>query len=372
MRIDPEKLKANIENLYARDLSTATLFGCACFVAQDGKTLYRGFHGRTSPDGGPVTDKTLFRLASMTKPVLTVAALILVDRGLLSLSDPVKKYLPVFENTRLKGMDGSDLGPVKTDVTVLNLLTHTSGIGDIDPVRPFEKDTLDTIESYVNFIGGKVYFEPFSMQSYSGTANFDVLAAVIQKITGETLESFIRREIFDPLGMTDATFVPSPDQWSRLIKMHTREDGKNAVSPTPDGCLYENFPATHMAGGAGLAATLDDYARFAAMLVNYGAYDGGRILKEATVKDMATPHYDAPILSDSGDRWGLGVRVVTDDRGPLAAGSFGWCGAYGTNFWVDPENRVAAVFMKNSRVDGGFGCDSNVRFERAVSDAFIK
>ena len=138
----------------------------------------------------------------------------------------------------------------------------------------------------------------------------------------------------------------------------------------PEGCVFENYPCTHYLGGAGLVSSLSDYGSFAKMLLNQGETENGRILKSSTFNQLCTPQVSKEIMPWQ-ERWGLGVRVITEDSYPhLPKGTFGWSGAYGSHFWIDPINKIAAVFMKNSKYDGGAGNQSARNFEEAVYSSF--
>lgn len=368
-KIDLEKLERNIGEVARYDLDRHNICGSSYCIWQ-GDTVFTRHFGHISPGGEPVGEDTLFRLASMTKPVTAAAALLLVDRGLLSLSDPVKKYRPEFGDIHVVTPEGKDLGVTRTDVTIRHLLSHTSGFGSFKPgdLTAHDRESYDTSIAY--FVGAGLDFEPMTQQWYSAFAAFDVVAAIIQQITGQDYESFLRQELFDPCGMTDTTFLPTTEQWSRIIPMHARVNEQDAVDEMEPGCVFEGFPAAHMVAGAGLIASLADYARFARMLCRGGMTESGRVLSEAAVSLMAQAHVPEAVMPGS-QKWGLGVRVITgEDYGALPVGSFGWSGAYGTHFWVDPADDLCAVFMKNSRFDGGAGNQSACRFEWAVHDSF--
>jgi CubicO group peptidase (beta-lactamase class C family) len=171
--------------------------------------------------------------------------------------------------------------------------------------------------------------------------------------------------------MTNTTFVPSEEQWKNLIQMHDRVDGKSVVAPWKENCIFEDFPCTHFLGGAGLVSTLEDYLKFATMLLNRGMTSEKRLISEKTFSLMEIPHVSEKIMPGN-ERWGLGVRViVSEEYHDLPVGAFGWSGAYGTHFWIDPENRIAAVYMKNSEIDSGAANESARKFEAALKDALI-
>ncbi|MBO5060471.1 MAG: beta-lactamase family protein [Clostridia bacterium] len=371
-QINRQLLKSNIEKIAQFDLAENNVFGASYIVRQVGEVVYKNHFGITDIVSNiAVTDDTMFRLASMTKPVTAMAVLMLIDRGILSLFDPVKKYLPKFENIHIISADGADLGETKTDVTILHLLTHTSGFGSIKACKMTSEDKK-TIHNTVDcFIGAGLDFEPFTQQAYSAFAAFDVLGAIIEKLTGEDYEEFLQREIFLPCNMKDTTFMPSDSQWKRMITMHNKSEGKSCVGKTEENCVFEDFPCSHKLAGAGLASTLTDYSRFAEMLLNKGKTNKTQIVSEETFNLLCVPHVPSDIMPGN-QRWGLSVRVITDDTyGTLPVGAYGWSGAYGSHFWIDPKNKITAVFMKNSGFDGGAGNKSACRFEKAVHDALM-
>ena len=374
-KLDKKILRKNIEKAAMYDLEENNIFGTAYAVYQDGEELFKGCFGVTSPDGEDVREDTIFRLASMTKPITAVAALILIERGLISLDDPVTKYIPEFEGIHITEVNEKneliDKGEAKNIIYIRNLLSHTSGIGTLVLDGFMTDEDRRTIENMISFYARTgIGFEPMSQQQYSGVGAFDVMTAIIERVTGEDYLTFLKREIFMPCNMSDTTFMPDESRRKRMITMHNKVDGKNAVGETFEGCVFQNFPMTHFLGGAGLVSTLNDYIKFALMLQNKGVSEGGRIVSEDTFALLTQINVTDEIMPGN-EKWGLGVRVITDSSYPsLDVGTYGWSGAYGTHFWIDPENKVTAVFMKNSRFDGGAANKSAVRFEEAVYASF--
>ena len=370
--IDQNTLKERIESRSADDISSGRVGGIALAVRQNGNVVYENFFGSASmTENKPITKNTVFRIASMTKPITAVASLILIEKGLLSLDDPVEKYFPFFKELPIVRLDGDRLvncGYAKKKPTVLNILNHTSGIGggaigaaQASAMSKDEKADLYKAIEYYSRAG--IQFEPGSEVLYSGTASFSVLTAIIEKITDMKYGDFLKENIFDPLGMTDTTFTPSPDQWTRMIDMHDYADGKGFLGHSYDGCVFEDYPTSHQLGGAGLVSTLDDYSKFAEMLLN----NGGSIISPESVKLMSTPLVPYAIQKRN-KRWGLAVKAVTDESyQSLPLGAYGWSGAYGTHFWVDPENKITAVYMKNSQYDGGGSSVTGENFEWDVT-----
>ena len=370
--LDPDILRRRIEARSADDIGSERVGGIALSVHQNGATVYESFFGSASMNGlKQITKNTVFRIASMTKPITSVAALILMEKGLLELNDPIERFLPFFKDLPIVKLDGDKLvkvGYAKGKPTVLNLLTHTSGIGggavgaaQNRAMSVSQKADLNKAVEYYSRAG--IQFEPFSEVLYSGTASFAVLTAIIERISDMSYEEFLNKNIFKPLGMTDTTFVPSPEQWERMIDMHDYDGKKGFLGHTYDGCVFEDFPTSHPLGGAGLVSTLDDYSRFAEMLLG----EGKGIISPDSVRLMSTPHVPYSI-QQRNKRWGLAVKVVTDKSyESLPLGAYGWSGAYGTHFWVDPENRITAVYMKNSQYDGGGSSVTGENFEWDVT-----
>ncbi len=369
MRIlNKELLKTNIEKRINADIASGRVGGASVIVRQNGKLAYKNCFG------ADVTEDTIFRLASMTKPITTVAVLMLIEQGRLCLNDTVEKYLPQFKDMHIVKSNECgelvDMGSAQTKPSVLHLLSHTSGIGsgvvgNIQSGKMTDDDRA-TVSNTIEFFANQgLAFNPFSAQAYSGTAAFDVLVAIIEKITGENYNDFLKKNIFEPLNMYDTTFVPSKSQWGRLITMHNYKDGKSSIGHTNENCVFENYPCTHYLGGAGLISTINDYSNFAEMLLN----NGGQIVSEKMIKLMKTPQVPPEIMGGTW-RWGLGVRVVTSEAyGYLPVGAYGWSGAYGGHFWIDPVNNITAVYMKNSRYDGGSGAKTAYNFEMDVNNA---
>ena len=375
--LNKELLKTNIEAAAEYDFHNHKVFGSAYCVMQEDTVIYKNCFGTTSADNADaVTENTLFRLASMTKPITAIATLILVDRGQLSLSDKVIDYLPEIKNVHITQISDNneiiDFGEAQNDITICHLLTHTSGIGSdaakSQKMTDEDKKSIDNTIKFFSEIG--LDFEPGTKQQYSGIGAFDVLAKIIENITKTDYLHFLQQEIFEPCEMVNTTFIPTREQWKQIIAMHNKVDGNNRVAKMKENCIFIDYPCTHYLGGAGLVSTLSDYLKFAKMLLNNGKTPKKHILSEETFRLLHTPFVSEEIMP-SYERWGLGVRViVTEECKTLPVGAFGWSGAYGSHFWIDPTNKVVAVFMKNSFFDGGSGNESARNFEKAVNDSF--
>ncbi len=367
-------LQQNIQEMAEYDLEQQKVFGSCYSVIQSGEEVYKKHFGYTSIDKKIAeNDNTLYRLASMTKPITTVATLILIDRGLLSLDTKLSDYIPEFKDVHIKQVkDGQlvSLGQSKTPLTIYHLLTHSAGIGGDSSKDKFinveSKTTAHDMALLMARIG--LDYEPGTDQRYSGTGSFCVLGYILEQVCQMSLQEFYTKEIFEPLGMNDTTFIPTEEQWSRLIDMLCKVDDKPAVAQMNENCVFMNYPCTHCLAGAGLVSSLDDYVKFAKMLLNKGKVGEKQIVSSTLLEQMATPQ----VKIDDTTYWGFGVRVIADDKHPyLPKGSFGWSGAYGSHFWIDPQDQVAGVFMKNAQVDGGAGNQSSRHFEVAVRNSFV-
>jgi len=369
-KLNLQKLRSGIDSIAKIDLDEGNVFGSSYLVSQCGEIVYRKNFGYTDAESTKdVTDKTIYRLASMTKPITAIAILILCDRGIINLTDLVSEYIPEIKDIHIIDENGKDLGKPENEMIIHHLLSHTSGFGGVFPLKQSKEDK-ETVDSWVKyFIRKGLAYDPSTKQAYSATAAFDLLVKIAMKVTGEDFEAFLKREVFAPCGMKDTTFMPSKEQWSRIISMHDNKDGKNINADMIQGCVFGDFPATHMLGGAGLVSTIDDYYRFTLMLLNKGETPKARILSEEMLENMCKPWVNKELMGNRPDSWGLGVRVVTKCDHRLPQGSFGWSGAYGSHFWVDPENKITAIFMKNSKIDGGSGNNSANRFEQAVFES---
>ena len=373
--LDKNRVKENIEKRLQDDISSGRVGGASVLVKQNGEDVYRNQFGRAD-ESTPLSPNAVFRLASMTKPVTAVAIMKQKDRGLVSLDDPIDRFIPGYARMDI-AVIGEDKKPkivkrAEGKVKILHLLTHSSGIGcgavgdylNVHGDRNARVDLKGVVEEYSHY---PLSFEPYTTQAYSPVVGFDILARIVELTSGMPYNEFVEKEIFEPLGMCDTTFTPSEEQWSRAVAMHAFHDGKASFAPVDNRHIFGNFPLTYFCGGAGLASTISDYERFADMLLCEGkSREGAEILTADTVRLMRTVAVTDSIMPGN-QQWGLGMRVITAPTyGRLPMGSFGWSGAYGTHFWVDPENKVVGIYMKNSGYDGGSGALTAANFEKDV------
>ena len=373
MLLDAKRIKENIEKRIPDDVLSGRIGGASVLVKQEGEVVYQGCFGRAD-DERELTENTIFRLASMTKPITGVAVMKQVERGLVSLDDPLDKFIPEYGEMEIGRPSGDGIeivGRAQGRIKIYHLLNHTSGVGCGELGMALSK-RLSLKEDYNIADIAKAYsalpisFEPFTAQAYSGTVAFDLLARVVEITSGMPYNEFVEQEISKPLGMADTTFTPSNEQWDRMVLMHDFKDGASSFHPLQKH-TFGNFPLTYFCGGAGLVSTVSDYVKFADMLLCEGtSRDGVKILSPETVRFMRTVSVPDSIMQGN-QKWAVSMRVILEPTyGRLPVGAFGWSGAYGTHFWVDPDNRVVAVYMKNSFYDGGSGALTAANFEKDV------
>ncbi|MFF2327105.1 MULTISPECIES: serine hydrolase domain-containing protein [unclassified Streptomyces] len=321
-----------------------------------------------------VNDRSVFRLASLTKPVVAVAVLQAVEAGVLGLDDPVSRLIPSYASTAVAqgvrvswtshggGAVRPRTVPAARPVTVRDLLTHSSGLGQGPDSQGFldalsrDDDTLaERVDSYARVPGDA---QPGESAGYSPKVGFDVLGRIVEICAGTDLQSALRASVLGPLGMTDTAFVLTDEQERRLVRLYSHDGGRLRDESGCDGDqgMRSNSAGLH-SGAAGLFSTVVDMDRFARMLAGGGSLEGTRILRPSTVRAMNTERARGARELSPGREWGLGVMVgVAKDDDVRAPGAYGWSGAWGTHLVVDPRNATTLVLMVN-RADIG-GADS--------------
>lgn len=375
IQLDKKKVKEKVEKRISADVASGKVGGAQVCVKQAGKIIYENCFG-FSAENRELTPDSVFRLASMTKPVTGVAIMKQVEKGLISLDDPLEKFIPAYGEMEIGALDAEGnvviKGKAEGKIKILHLLTHTSGVACAELGTKLgsqlTKEDFTDLKSVTDAYSKlPISFEPYTAQAYSGTVGFDLLARAVELTSDMPYDEFVKKEIFDPLEMTDTTFTPSDKQWDKMVHMHNLVDGKAVFYPLSREHIFANYPLTYFCGGAGLASTVSDYMKFADMLLANGTgTNGAKILCESSVKQMRTVAVPENVMPGS-QRWGLTMRVITDDTYKrLPKNTYGWSGAYGTHFWVDPDNGVTAVYMKNSHYDGGSGASTAAKFEEDV------
>jgi CubicO group peptidase (beta-lactamase class C family) len=358
------------------------LAGVVTLVARRGRLVH--FEAQGLADVGaktPMRKDAIFRMASCSKPVTAVAVLMLMEEGKLRLDDPVSRFIPEFKNLKVaiaKPGGEVDLVPAARPITIHDLLTHTSGLGSGGAGAKATTKIMETREpgeKLADFIprlgAAPLDFQPGSQFRYSGLAGFDTLGRVVEIASGQTYDEFLRHRVFEPLGMKDTFFVVPEDRRDRLAALY---------QGTPKGLVKMDTPGflnskTYFSGAGGLYSTAEDYARFAQMLLNGGQLGGQRLLSPRTVSLMASNHVGTLFGGQlgrpaQGVGFGLSVEVVLDAVQAgwrRSNGSYGWDGAFGTIFWVDPKEQLIAVLLVQRS-----GRDVHHDFENAIMQAIVE
>ncbi len=359
---------ARIDRLLQQYVDDSRIAGAVALVLQDGKPAYERAVGWSDKEAGRrMTTDTLFRIASQTKAITSVAILSLVEEGRIDLNEPASRYIPGFAKTTVAVQNGPEVSfaPAARQITIRDLLTHTAGISyGTNPslASLYEKKGLGPAAGYGWYTADKtepicdtmerLATLPFFAQPGEAWVygyNTDVLGCIVERASGISLDQFVATRVTGPLGMKDTQFFLPPAQRDRLAAVYSSgSDG--TIRRAPDGARgqghYVDGPRRSFAGGAGLLSTARDYARFLEMIRRGGALDGVRILAPRTVELMRTNQVGT-LHSSNGLGFGLGFE--TTDRyganGMDSVGAFGWGGAYGSVYRVDPASRLVIVLM---------------------------
>jgi CubicO group peptidase (beta-lactamase class C family) len=338
--------------------------GAVVLVARQGKVAYlEAFGQRDRESRAPMRADTIFRIASQTKALVSVAVMMLQEEGRLLIGDRVGKYLPEFEKTTVAVLreGGYDVVPAKRPITIRDLLTHTAGIGyGSGPASDRWKqagiqgwyfaDRDEPIAATISRIAA-LPFDAHPGDAWVYGYGTDILGVLVERVSGVSLEEFLRSRLFVPLGMRDTHFYLPAEKASRLAVVYSENGGTLERAPEPGGMVgqgaYLTGPRKSYSGGAGLLSTAADYARFLQMLLNGGELDGVRLLSPASVRLMTVDHL-GDLSFRPGQGFGLGFSVLEDlgARGtPGSIGEFGWGGAYHSTYWVDPAEQLVVVYM---------------------------
>ncbi len=371
-------LETKVDSIIAEGIKQENLVGANVLVLHKGKEIFRKSYGYADRENQVMMqDDTIFRLYSMSKPVLSIAAMIAMEKGLIGLQDPVSKYMPEYGELKVYEADGS-IRPAKTEMTVFQLLTMTSALcypnGDsqtgLDMTKVFEEtkaklrsgEPTSTREYCRQFADVPLDFDPGERWQYGLSA--DVLGCVIEIASGKSLGQFMREEIFEPLEMKDTGFFVPEEKWNRFAQWYKKDEATGHIDVFKDWHLgvgkYDEAPLFE-SGGAGLVSTLEDYSHIARMMLNGGNYKGKQILKPETITLMSSDHLtkEQKIRFDwdsvKGHGYGFLVRVVQEPEATgthATPGDFGWDGWTGTYISLNPEKELAIVYLIQ-RVDTG-------------------
>jgi CubicO group peptidase (beta-lactamase class C family) len=358
-----------IDSALQRAVDRDEIGGAVALVLRDGQPVYERAVGWADREASRrMTTDAIFRIASQTKALTSVALMTLVEEGKISLSDPVSRYIPEFAHTSVAvpGETGRTIVPARRQITIRDLLTHTAGISygtdsivsdlyaakGLGPAAGWGWYTADKAEPICTTME-RLASLPFVAQPgerFVYGYNTDILGCVVERVAGAPLDDVIRTRITGPLGMKDTYFYLPPNERTRLTAVYASSpDGH--IARAPDGPRgqgdYVDGPRRSFSGGAGLLSTARDYARFLQMMLNGGTLDGARILAPRTVALMTTNQVDT-LLSRNGQGFGLGFRILDQpgaDGRVESIGTFSWGGAYGSTYEVDPAEHLVLVYM---------------------------
>ena len=386
---------ARIGEMMKRHIAAGEISGGVTLVARHGRIAHFEAVGVMDADSKkPMTKDAVFRIASMTKPVTGLAIMMMMEEGKLRITDPVSKYIPQFKEMKVAvalprqgpppGAAGIDeppapprfyTVPAEREITIRDLLTHTSGLASgpmstADARKPsVVRKPSETLADYIPRLGTTALeFQPGTRWAYSAQAGFDTLGRIVEITSGQPFDQFLRQRVFDPLGMRDVSFYPTDTLEPRMPTVYQLGPKGTMVKNPNSGGMQSKV---YFMGSGGLITTAEEYSKFAQLLANGGELNGKRLLSPRTVSFMSSVHAPDTLPGRApGEGYGLSVRVVNHavaGGSRLSDGSFGWSGAYGTHFWVDPKEEIVAVLMIQTPVR-----DMRPEFENAVMQAIIK
>ena len=375
-----------INTVFTDYVTNGKLPGVVVLAARNGRVVYHQAIGmRDMENKTPMSTETIFRIASQTKAIVSVGIMMLQEEGKLLLSDPLSKYIPEFKETTVAIKEeegGYKVEKAKREIKIRDLLTHTAGIGYGYGVAAEKwknaeiqgwyfahrtEPVLETVKKIAN-----LPMEAHPGERYVYGYNTDILGALIEVVSGQPLDAFLKTKILNPLGMVDTHFYLPKSKASRLSVVYSQcndrllrapkegapefmwKDNETCVGNYQTQGQYLDGPRTSLSGGAGLLSTSMDYAIFLQMMLNNGTYNGTRILSRKSVELMTANHLDGDHYKDVKFPWdwgvgfGLGFSVTTDagDRGVLGSlGEYGWGGAYHSSYWVDPAENLVVVYF---------------------------
>ncbi|WP_046245165.1 serine hydrolase domain-containing protein [Hymenobacter terrenus] len=389
--IDPASAQP-IDKLLRQYTGPSLVAGAIALVMRDGKVVYRQAFGLDDMEAHtPLKTNAIMRIASQTKAVTSVGVMMLYDEGKFQLDDPISKYLPAFTNPKiLATFNEKDSTyttvPAKSEITIRQLLTHTSGIsypviGTKEARAIYAKahipsgigTPMGTLSKSIDALGAlPLVHEPGEKFTYG--LSVDVLGRLIEVLSGQSLDQYFRTRIFEPLGMRDTYFYLPATKQARLARLYTEWDAKKTVPMAPRDGLTPDYPkaaGTYFSGGAGLSSTIDDYAAFLQMMLNNGTYKGHSLLKPATVALMTQNQIG--VLNQGDHKFGLGFSITMPENVKvpgLSAGSYEWGGIFGTTYWIDPKEKLVALIytQKYPSVTSRHLADE---FKTAVYQSFV-
>ncbi len=366
-----EKLK-RLDNEMNEWVKKEWMHGSVALIIRNGKVAYYKAAGYNDLDTKSIMQKeNIFRIASQTKAITSVAIMMLFEEGKFQLDDAVSKYIPAFKKQQvLVKFNAADTTyttiPAKSDITIRQLLTHTSGLGyaqigskEANAIYAKSKITAgigvydgNLLDAMKRLAALPLMHQPGEKWTYG--LNSDLLGCLIEVISGISLNDFFRTRIFEPLGMTDSYFFIPAQKAARLVNIYREDSTGHLIKSTGNllnGPTVPNYPlvkSSYYSGGAGLSSTIYDYGIFLQMLLNNGVYNGKRLISRNTVRIM-TMNQLGDVAFRGDDKFGLGFQIVTEKssgRTQAQAGTYSWGGAYSTSYWVDPKEKMVLLFYR--------------------------
>lgn len=379
--------------------------GAVVWIEKAGETVCNAWYGFADIEKGTLMDSTsIFRLASMTKPVIAIAAMLLEEEGKLDIEAPIETYLPEFagqkaadkvigfeefyqadpDNPMIPKMNTGLLenigeADLKRSITIRDILSHSSGMGQ-GPVSLSRMNALlkpgQSLKERVDIFSKTILdFQPGECTGYSASTAFDVLGRMIEVVSGTDLDTFVKEKVCKPLHMHNTGFLMNEEQMGRIVKLYEAADGRlkdvsdsekfwQMINPMAAGCY---------SGSAGMLGTVEDYSKIAQMFLKNGYADGKLLLSKEAVSRMTHEASVQHMEMQRGIVWGMGMEVIEDPglaERKVGKGTFGWSGSYGTHFYVDSENKLAVVLGVNRSNIGGADSELSRLLENAVYQEF--
>ncbi|MBE9490084.1 MAG: beta-lactamase family protein [Bacteroidetes bacterium] len=397
VKVEAEKVSMSAErlqfltNTLQEYVDNRKISGAVALVARRGQVAYFKSFGKSDIENDvPMQDNSIFRIASQTKAIVSVGVMILQEEGKLLIADPVGNYLPAYKETTVaitKGDGEYEIVKANRPITIRDLLTHTAGIGygggiasdlwkEADIQGWYLADRDEPIQETVLRMAS-LPFEAQPGEKFVYGYNTDILGALIEVVSGEPLNTFLKTRILDPLDMSDTHFYLPKDKSNRLTVVYSSTEDGLQRAPDPGGMIgqgaYVKGLRKSFSGGAGYLSTAIDYARFLQMMLNGGEFNGERIISSKTVELMTVNHLgEIPFPWSKGTGFGLGFSIVEELglRGTMGSnGEYGWGGAYHSTYWVDPVEDLVVVYF--TQLIPARGLDDHDKLRALVYQALV-
>ena len=360
---------SKIDKMIEEHMANKWIPGAVVLIVRNGKIVYHKAYGYSDVENKTALKKdNIFRIASQSKAITSLAVMMLWEDGKFGLDDPVSRYIPEFKNPKVLGsVNWKDTTytttPAKSEITIRQLLTHTSGsdyasIGSQEFKAIYAKAGVPSgigndnmvLAEKMKILGG-LPLKHNPGEAYTYSLSIDVLGYLVEIWSGMSLDQFFKTKIFQPLGMNDTYFYLPKEKHNRLVSLYEMNDGTilKMAKKAYDGVdpMYPTLEGRYYSGGAGLSSTVEDYAKFLQMFLNKGEYNGARLLSRKTVELITTPQIQPPITNQHGLGFGLETEK-NDYQSVFSVGTFSWGGAFNTQYWADPKEKLIGVIYMNT------------------------